>query len=273
MKIKSPAYETVTDVPVLVPARFLPGQKAGGTQSFLMYRVPISMPRRKSDPKPKQAPVSDCDQPVVVLHWWDLSYRSRLGARIWSEVGEEAKRDLLRCLELRAVLDDGTGLKDLANLYRLLSGKIWHDQAPDISISERPPESSRRFELWNAFYGPDGRRSRSEHFANTMEKMGKHQTTVAGIVSEALGRARFVLWASRGRFVPAIFCDNLESAIYALALPMFAGGRSLGVCEWCRQIFVKSRVDQLCCTTRHASHARVSRWRAKRRSNRVSKLR
>jgi hypothetical protein len=261
-------YETVTYLPVIVPSKIFQGKEPGGKQTFLVYDPPLPTEiRRKSDPRPIDAPISNSELQVVVLRWSDLSPKSRVGARLWKAVGDKAQRELTYCLQLYSEIKTPTSTEPLATLYLQLGGKIWYDEEADGMGN--PQESSRLgLGLWQPVFTPHARSARSKDFARTMERAGKHHTVLAGIVSSALSRARLVLWKSKHRFIPAIFCDNLESAVYALALPMFAGGQSLGVCEWCKQMFLKARVDQHCCCTRHADNARVTRWRAEKRSKR-----
>ena len=263
--MKSRLYETVTDVPVLIPAELLPGHPPAGKRTFLIWRKPIQRPRIKGDKTPRPMVPADADRPVLVLRSKDLQSESRIGKQIWRILGAMERKHLIETLVLRKVLDWHRSLRVLESFYRKLQIKIWdddHDARPKIRI----PKNTKRPDVWKQlekFFSEHW--IRSHDFALDLERASAHPTVVAGLVSNALKDARLVLWWSGSQFVPAIWCEDLESAVYALTLPFFAGGESLGICAWCTSIFVKNRADQNHCCERHANAQRVSKWRRQQR--------
>jgi hypothetical protein len=77
------------------------------------------------------------------------------------------------------------------------------------------------------------------------------------LATYALKDARLVLWRSKGKFVPAIFCPNFTTALYTKALL----GR-IKVCPHCNQLFEVPRSNQDYCSIAHREAHRVARWRA-----------
>jgi len=77
------------------------------------------------------------------------------------------------------------------------------------------------------------------------------------LATYALKNARLVLWRSKGKFVPAIFCPNFRTALYAKALL----GR-IKVCPHCNHLFEVPRSNQDYCSIAHREAHRVARWRA-----------
>jgi hypothetical protein len=81
-------------------------------------------------------------------------------------------------------------------------------------------------------------------------------------VSEALASVRLVLWWSGSQFRPALYCPDLNSALYTFVLMKTVAGQSWGVCPFCGLLFVKSRRNQDYCSIAHREAHRVARWRA-----------
>jgi hypothetical protein len=82
-------------------------------------------------------------------------------------------------------------------------------------------------------------------------------------LSDALREVRFVLWCSGRRFLPALYCPDFGKALYVRVLLSLLGGRGIGVCPYCGNLFVKKRVDQVFCSKSHRDIHRVVRWRAR----------
>jgi hypothetical protein len=268
--VKSTLYDTVTYVPVLIPAELLPGERPSGKQTFRIYFSPISRPRRKSESALPRPPVRvpEAEQPVLQLRATDLSPKSRVGKKVWKILGKMERSHLCESLALRAKLQRGRPATVLAIIYKALQMAIWGD-LDDVVGPIEIPRSSGAWKRWGKYFSKP--RSRSRDFAAELADARAHETVVAALVSHALRDARMVLWWSGAEFTPAIWCDNLETAVYALALPMFAGGDLLGLCLRCKQIFVRKRSDQEYCSHRHREADRVARWREKQRKRRATK--
>jgi hypothetical protein len=88
------------------------------------------------------------------------------------------------------------------------------------------------------------------------------QTQLDEAISERLKSARLVLWSSRGKPVPAIFCPDNMTALFVSALLGRVSGRNLAVCPKCGAPFVQKRPNEKYCSIRHREAHRVARWRA-----------
>jgi hypothetical protein len=273
--VKSAAYDTVTFVPVLIPADLLPGERPSGKQTFHIWSRPFSLPGRKSEtalPKPPSK-LPKAEKPVLLLRATDLAKGSHLGGRIWKILGKVVRRHLTECLALGLETRRRKSIQVLANFYKELQMQLWGDLLDEEVAPRRKPTTARALELWKWQLDRylSRSRSRARNFADEMEKAGAHQTVVAGLASQALREARLVLWWSGKQFIPAIWCEDLEAAVYAVALPMFGGSELLGLCPRCKQIFVRKRSDNDYCTPRHREADRVARWRQKQKKARLRK--
>jgi hypothetical protein len=104
-----------------------------------------------------------------------------------------------------------------------------------------------------------------DDFLKAMERHQRHQQVVASLFTDELKNAHIVLWWTHGKFRPAIWCEDLATAVYALALPNFSGRGGLAVCHHCYRFFTPSRVDQECCTPKCENARRAARHRARKR--------
>lgn len=68
---------------------------------------------------------------------------------------------------------------------------------------------------------------------------------------------KFSKWRGGGAFIPAIFCAELETALYVSALFR----RSLTVCLHCRKVFRRTKKTKYFCCPQHRDVYRVNRWR------------
>lgn len=81
-----------------------------------------------------------------------------------------------------------------------------------------------------------------------------------------LSKTRFVVWwheASK-KFAPGLFCPDIVTALYALA--MWSSGTAGGwaICQRCRENFARKRTRQLYCSTQCQAAAAMKRLRQKR---------
>jgi hypothetical protein len=95
--------------------------------------------------------------------------------------------------------------------------------------------------------------------------------TVAFALSEAftkgLSKTRFVVWWHKAaeRFVPGLFCPDIVTALYALALWSTGTAGGWAICQKCRKDFARKRAKQLYCSPQCQTAAGMSRMRQKRR--------
>jgi hypothetical protein len=266
--VKSFTYDTVTAVPVLIPAHLLPSERAHGLDTFRLRLPGIYRPAVVGQKWERPAPWIAPQEHVIALAVTDLSRTSRLGRAIWQRVGADFQNDLRQVLALHALSNSRKSTAIMTKMYRDMERQIW-----GITDSELfPPsrlKSLAKSGLSKYFYPG----KRASEFASCVTANAAHKNVVAGLISNRLNDTRIVLWWIDDRLLPAIWCENLESAVTVLCLPIFAGGKLLGLCPWCRQIFVRERTDQKHCCERHSEAERVARWRAKNKRDNSRQMR
>jgi hypothetical protein len=87
-------------------------------------------------------------------------------------------------------------------------------------------------------------------------------------VSQSVGglmNAQIALWWWKGAFRPAIYCNNIETALYIHNFFIAPTGE-LGwrVCPYCTEQFFQDRTNQDYCVPAHREAHRVARWRNKK---------
>jgi hypothetical protein len=96
--------------------------------------------------------------------------------------------------------------------------------------------------------------------------------TAAFALSEAftagLSKTRFVVWWSElsKKFVPGLYCPDIVTALYALA--MWSSGTAGGwaICQKCSKDFARKRAKQLYCSARCQTAAGMNRLRQKQKA-------
>jgi hypothetical protein len=84
------------------------------------------------------------------------------------------------------------------------------------------------------------------------------------IFSKHLSGVSLVLWFTRGRSLPALYCVDKRTAFYVRALLTLDDPKGFAVCRYprCRKIFERSRIDQQCCCAKHRDAQRIADFRA-----------
>ncbi len=264
--MSGPQYETVTEMPVLIFADLLPGEQPDGTDTFGVS-IPEEPPlRRKSDKSVRPArsqEISWKDRQIIALGPSDLDPRSARGKKIWNILGESAKEELVYVITLRNKLQNRErySLDDIKASYRFLAARALHT---DLDVDWEP-------DYGVVVYGRLPKRepvpgSDADRLAEDLEHAGRHPTIVAGITTDEMEQARLVLWWNKERFLPAIFCADLRTAVHVLSLPIFSGGTGLAVCRRCQSLFVRARADKQHCSDKCQNSDKVARWRRKQRA-------
>jgi hypothetical protein len=91
------------------------------------------------------------------------------------------------------------------------------------------------------------------------------------VISMELQKSRFVLWWTREKFRPAIWCPDIKTALYARVLLGVVGGKGFCMCPHCSLWFVQDRPDQTYCSISHREAHRVARWRAQQKLKETEK--
>ena len=81
---------------------------------------------------------------------------------------------------------------------------------------------------------------------------------VAKLATAPMQAARLVLWFVSGKFIPAIYCPDLRTAIFVRAF------LSLQTCAHCGIVFGSEKENVIYCCPAHGHAHRVARMRAKK---------
>jgi hypothetical protein len=117
---------------------------------------------------------------------------------------------------------------------------------------------------------------RSEKIALELSTLGPRSSAdekwlLSTHVSAELESVRLVLWWSGTQFRPALYCPDLKSALYTFVLLKTVAGRGWGICPFCGLLFVQTRSDQNYCSIAHREAHRVARWRATKKGPKTRK--
>jgi len=169
-------------------------------------------------------------------------------------------------LALRGALESGDRMaldkakERMEGAYRLREAEIsrWPDQqlseffAPSIGLS---PEETLRY--------IDGLRCGPRASDNPSQLLSYE---VSKAVRAPLQEAQIVLWWMRGSFRPAIYCNNMTTALYVhtfFVVP--TGGIGFRICPHCSEQFFQDRPNQEYCCPAHREAHRVARWREQKK--------
>lgn len=163
--------------------------------------------------------------------------------------------ELMNALETR----DPLALENArARFERLLEQKRKRADSPDARVGEvlsklfkATPEEA---EDW--FYG----------FELVDQEKNDPRWLLSSRLSDKLKGVRLVMWWTESRFLPALYCSDVSSAIYAKILLSKLGGRGFAVCPHCGVPFLQERSDQIYCSAAHRDAHRVLLWRKKKRA-------
>jgi hypothetical protein len=92
-------------------------------------------------------------------------------------------------------------------------------------------------------------------------------------ISESVGftNAQIVLWWMHGSFRPAIYCDDVETALYIHTFFIApTGGTGFRICPHCTDQFFQDRPNQDYCRPEHREAHRVARWRNKKKEKELA---
>jgi hypothetical protein len=88
-------------------------------------------------------------------------------------------------------------------------------------------------------------------------------------VSHSVGlmNADIALWWWKGAFRPAIYCKNIETALYVHTFFIAPTGEiGFRICPYCTEQFFQDRPNQDYCRPAHREAHRVARWRATKKT-------
>ena len=243
------SYITVTEIPVLIRCDH---KERDGVANF--YGGEIVR---------RQSKLVLNHMPVRVIRDEELSSKSEAGKALWKKLEPAEQKRFLGLVALRQALEarDPLATEKLEEMYRKLVPDIRRCSWPTPS----PTEQERMTDVIES------------SMARTMAEWGtpKPPGYLPLLLTRALRRARLVLWwhDEQQRFLPAVYCPDVATALYVCALVRIIGGRALLVCPRCGKPFVQERSDQDYCSIRCREAHRVARWRAaKGKSKKVRKL-
>jgi hypothetical protein len=253
------AYEGVTDIPVLVPARYVPGRRQY-RDTFRNRRLAIRIPRRISDPRPPDTPGwTPAHESVVVLRFCDVG-QELVRAAFNRELGEQGATDLAALAQLRDVSKSRSRFtkEQVKAIYRRLwkraTGEEYKPLSEEVIAFLRRKTGKMRL--------PD---DGLDEFVRARDRDHAHAEFIAGLISASTKKARLVLWSNAGRLTPAIWCPDLKTAYHVFVLPGLCGVPGICVCPKCQRIFLQARADQRFCCKACQGAVRVKEWRAKQK--------
>jgi hypothetical protein len=90
-----------------------------------------------------------------------------------------------------------------------------------------------------------------------------------------ISKTRFVVWWHKAaeRFVPGLFCPDIATALYALAMWSTGTAGGWAICQKCRKDFARKRTKQLYSSPQCQTAAAMSRMRVKRKQENPSNSR
>lgn len=237
------AYESVSLVPIVVPAECLPTERPDGTDTFRIHVPTNKQALRKGERRrdPSTNDMLPTEAPVIMLTREDLLGTSPRGKRIWGKMGPKFKKKLAVWIQFRKALQGSTTVAEFAELYREIMLQTINDGVDALSMK------------------------------SAFDTVVKQKRALACLVSQGLQSARLVLWYTQSRFMFAIWCDSLESAVRVWALPMIFGKEWFAVCRHprCKGLFMQLLPGQEYCCPKHRERQRLVRWRKKQRRSRT----
>ena len=206
-----------------------------------------------------------------------LSLKDRLNAGDWSPVTTSNAKEALEHLPdlldrlspggwLKAEDDSGTGKLT----FRSASGGVPRSMSLEIEFG-KPTFTS-------PVHGPSGRKAapRVHRVLGRDGSSAKWSVEIRGVLKTAafalseaftvgLSKTRFVVWWSDvgKKFAPGLYCPDIVTALYALA--MWGSGTAGGwaICRKCNKDYPRSRAKQLYCSHRCQVAAGMKRYREK----------
>jgi hypothetical protein len=243
--------KTVTELPVLVPCQ------AAASQGFATFLTELNSPL-----------------PVRALSDSDLNPKSKSGREALRSMQEHELERFNAIFAYMAAIDakDAIALgKAAARFSRAgqmkrehdhqrspsLDPKAWVDsefgRAITVAFGLRPGEELKALERYRGYrVGPHA--ESNPNWRLSLE------------VSDAVRNAQLVLWWTGERFLPALYCADLKTAIHVKALLRIIGGKGFRVCPYCDKPFFQDRSNQNYCCLAHRECHRVARWRAKQKA-------
>lgn len=172
---------------------------------------------------------------------------------------------LKAALEARDELVMAKAKERLEKVYRLREAKNVLAQSPEDD------ESRRKFgEAIATFIGlpPDEARSHFEGLRPGPRAKANPSRLFSYEVSQrvGLGSAEIVLWWMNGEFKPAIYCKDIESALYIHTFFIApTGGLGFRICPYDGEQFFQDRPNQEYCLPAHREAHRVARFRNRKK--------
>ena len=186
--------------------------------------------------------------PVRVLQDKELDKNTERGRKLWGRLSKRERERLLALITFRKAMEekDALAIANLEAAYRSILAEVLHLEASELGNAQSAIQTFARLYAKNS--GPS---------------TGTPQRILAKVLSNVLGKAQLVLWwkDNERRFLPAIYCPDVATALYVRALVKFVGGKSFLVCPHCGGFFVQQRSDQDYCSIRCREAHRVARWR------------
>ena len=150
----------------------------------------------------------------------------------------------------------------------------------EISSVSLTPLVNRHTDDGSTAIGTNPAPASEDENRNLLLKTAIHATckTVAFAVSEAftvgLSKTRFVVWWTDigKKLVPGLYCPDIVTALYALAMWGYGTAGGWAICQKCNNDFARKRAQQLYCSTKCQTAAGMTRHRQKRKHTNKSDI-
>jgi hypothetical protein len=177
------------------------------------------------------------DQPVRILRLEELDDETEKGRKLWKSLSTDARERILGLIQLRQAVEGGN--KDQAQKAQQRIVEAYRRELNDEELVRLTVKYVSRL-------------------------VPRLEYELSKFMTELLAGVHLVLWWTGTRFVPALFCLELEEALAVRALLGIVAGRALLICPRCSKPFIQGRSDQAYCSMRCREAYRVARWRATR---------
>ena len=145
-------------------------------------------------------------------------------------------------------------------------------KSPDALLAEKLVQSYKPLlrDIVSRYFGELGVPKAQEDLSAIAQflMLRSRRDTAVSILSQLLTRelsqAKVVVWRTQSGAIPAIYCDDVRTAVFVTAT-VFGW---LAICPHCDSVFVRDRPDQDYCTVPHREAHRVARWRKQKKVNR-----
>ena len=142
-----------------------------------------------------------------------------------------------------------------------------------MSGSDAKNYTDEMVEQMEVAYSDNPTRATAEALAVEFDKPVR--SIIAKLSNMGIYKALFVIWWAEHekKFAPGLYCPDMPTALYALALSAIGEAGAVGVCRHCGKPFIRSRGKQSYCNHKCQVAAGMVRYRKRLAKGRTKKSR